>query len=144
MKTVLLGCCLTIGLFSVTGCIGTSVINASCAKTSIPTDNTNLFVKIEIEKDGSPVQYCSSIVSKNTITIYHSFKLDNDNAGLINMSLLGKNIRKLDENNYSMDYAAELKIPVLIVETSRGNEISRSRQYTTEGSISSLNITSDV
>jgi len=139
---VLVGCfavCLTL----ITGCVsvvgGGSVVQSD---KQAKVDNTNLFVKIDIEKNGSVVDYTSSIVYKDTITLTHIFnnKLANECEGTAIFEFVGKNIKKTSEDSYSMDYSIELKVPVATTAASGGNTLNRSYQYMQEGSISSINI----
>lgn len=97
-------------------------------------DNTNLSVKIEIEKNGASTECLSSVVSKDTIYVSHAFQEKQEN-GSINATIFsfsGTDIRKLSTGCYSINYKVGLKVPLLI-----GKD---SIQYQDIGSISSINV----
>ena len=143
-RAIILAWCFAVCLMLFTGCIsfvgGGSVVQSD---KQAKVENTNLFVKVDIEKNGSVVDYTSSIVYKDAITLTHTFnnKLAKECEGTAVFEFVGKNIRKTSEDSYSMDYSIGLKVPVATTTTtSGGNTLNRSVQYMSEGSISSINI----
>ena len=128
-------CCCVICLLPVTGCISIEGGHSANVDKQVKNDNTNLCARIDVEKNGASICYCSSIVSRNTITISHAFQ-EKDNSGTIILAFTGNDIKQLSENSYSMNYKIGLKVPMAV---SSGKD-SRSFQYTEEGSSSTMNI----
>lgn len=141
-KAIVVVWCVAVCLTLITGCVsfvgGGSVQPDKQAKA----DNTNLLVKIDIEKNGSVVDYLSSVVYKDTIIIAHSFKEKDasiDEGIIFNFS--GRNIRKTSEDSYLIDYSVDLKIPIATGNMNNdGRSANRSFQYTSATNISSINL----
>jgi len=140
-RAIILAGCFAVCLTLVAGCI--SVVGGGSVPHDKQTkaDNVNLFVKIDIEKNGAVVDYTSSIVSKDNITLTHAFKIKpaNEYEMATMFGFTGKNIRKSSEDSYSMDYSVDLKFPVETA-SAGGGTVNRSFQYMTDGCLSSITI----
>ncbi len=130
--------CFATCLFLIAGCFSITD-NAKQPEAYSKTEDVNLFVKIDIEKNGVPLDYFSSIVSKDTIVISNIIQEKQENGSgtsPIIFEFNGKKITKLSADSYSMDYKIGIKMPILV-----GNsKDSKTVQYVDTGSNSSINI----
>lgn len=130
--------CFATCLLLIVGCLSMTD-NAKQPEVGSKTDDINLSVKIDIEKNGAPLDCFSSIVSKDTIAISHIIQERQENGSgtsPIIFDFKGMKITKLSADCYSMDYKIGIRMPIIV-----GNsKDSKSIQYVDIGSTSSINI----
>ncbi len=135
-RAIILVGCFAVCLTLITGCI--SLVGGSDKQAQ--TNNTNLFVKIDIEKNGVPVDSVTSLVSESSITLSHSFKekMASEREETMNWKFRIQNMQKLSENSYLTNYGVDLIIPTETYSRSNDSKfITISFQYVQEGGNSS-------
>jgi hypothetical protein len=135
-RMITLVCCFAVCFFLMAGC-NTICGSPTQSNKQSQADNINLLVKIDIEKNGAPLDSLSSIVSKDRISISHACqeKQESDDCRIM-LSFVGSNIKKSSEDSCSMDYSISMQLPLVV---SRGKDM-KSVQHTAVGSNSSINI----
>lgn len=137
-RVMLLACCFAAGLVFLSGCVGVIGTATRPASTPPKSNDTNLLVKVDFEKNGVLLDSISSLVSKDSIpVIQHTYHEKQKKSGAMTiLSFSANNIRKVSDRNYSMNYKAKLSAPVVISQNTGGS----TTQYTEFSSDSSLNI----
>lgn len=123
--------CVAVCLTLITGCISFAGGGSAQPDKQANADNTNLLVKIDVEKDGLHLDSLSSIVSQKYITISNIFREKSEKGNITSVRFSGNNIKKLSEDTYSMDYNLNIDIRI----ESNGN-----MQSMQVGSSSTINI----
>lgn len=130
-KINLLISCL-VGCLLFTGCNAIQHNNQPIQSKSYKNSNSNLYVEIDIEKNGVKLDHLSTVSSgKNTINLTSSVQ-DKGGNHIITSQFFAKDITKIAHNVYSMNYSVLIKIPF----TTGKNQIS----YSEVGNNSSINI----
>lgn len=146
-RVIILFCCFTACIVLLSGCINVVDATPHSGSKLSKTDNVNLLVKVDLEKNGAPLDSISSIVSKDNITLTHACRLKPENsAEIITLKFTGSNIRKLSDDSYSIDYKIGMSIPMKVAATSASESSNRNLmggvQYCEAGSSSSISVKS--
>jgi len=142
MKRVMtLVCCFAAGLVFLSGCVGVIGTATRPASTPPKSNDTNLLVKVDFEKNGILIDSISAIVSKDSIpVIQHTYhEKQKKSEMVIGLSFNANNIKKVSKETYSMNYKVRLTVPFVITQNAYGS----STLHTEFVSDSSLNIKLD-
>ncbi len=134
-RIITLVCCFAVCLFLMAGCICIATGSRQPDRQT-PTGNINLLVKIDVEKNGAPLDSLSSIAAKDKVAISNSCQ--EKQGDYITVQFCGSNIKKFSADSYSMDYRINLTVPTVTIS---GRDI-KNTNYTTLGSDSSINMKS--
>ena len=116
-RMVIMACFLTTCFLLIAGCSSMTDNTKPSRTESSTTDNTNLFIKIDIEKNGVPLDFLSSIASKDVINISQALQEKQENGSLSSPTMFkfsGNNIKRLSAGNYSRDYKVGLQVPISV------------------------------
>ena len=131
-KINLLISCL-VGCLLFAGCNAIQHNNQPIQGKSYKNSNSNLYVEIDIEKNGVRLDHLSTVSSgKNNIHLTSSSR-DKSSSHIITFGFFAKDISKIAHNVYSMNYSVSMKIPFSVGK----NQIS----YSEVGNNSSINMT---
>ncbi len=136
--------CMVLSSVVVLSVVSCSRASSSADKenSSAEKNNSNLFVKLEIEKIGLPPETLSSIVSGNSISIHGVlFQEKKENEASSTRPTIfefsGREIKKLSSERCSMEYDARFVFPVVIKNSE--HPLAHSVEYKNAGAISSVN-----
>ncbi len=144
-----MACFLTTCFLLIAGCSSMTDNTKPSRTESSTTDNTNLFIKIDIEKNGVPLDFLSSIASKDVINISQALQEKQENGSLSSPTMFkfsGNNIKRLSAGNYSIDYKVGLQVPISVSapqaqgKDSTPHQVYQSVQYVDTGTTSSINV----
>ena len=138
-RIITLTCGFAVCFFLMAGCI--NILTATRQPGHTQTENINLLVKIDVEKNGAPLDSLSSIAAKDKVTISNSCQ---DKQGdYITVQFCGSNIKKFSADSYSMDYRINLTVPTITISgKDAGGKDIKNTNYTVLGSDSSINMKS--
>ena len=142
MKRVMtLACCFAAALSLLSGCVGVIGTATRPASTPPKSNDHNLLVKVDFEKNGVLLDSISAIVSKDSIpVIQHTYhEKQKKSEMVIGLSFNANNIKKVSKGTYSMNYKVRLTVPFVITKNAYGS----STLHTEFISDSSLNIKLD-
>lgn len=130
-KINLLVSCL-VGCLLFTGCNAIQNNNQPIESKSYKNCNSNLSVKLDIEKNGVKLDHLSTVSSgKNDFSLASSIQDSKGSSHIIMFQFSAKNISKIAHNVYSMNYSVSMKIPF---------SVGKSLRYSEVGNNSSINI----
>ena len=132
-RIITLVCCFAVCFFLAAGWIGV-IGSVEESDQQFQTGDINLLVKIDVEKNGTPLDYVSSIASRDKIIIFHKLQGKQENGNPVSLEFCGNNIKNFSEDCYSMDYNISLSVPAI----DNNNNV----QYRKLGCNSSINIKS--